>query len=398
MLALLLLAASHAPALAADGALRIGTSGDYQPFSFRTASGELTGFDVAVAQRLGHDLGREATFIAFRWPDLVGQLRAGAFEVAMSGVTVRADRALFVGFTRPYAVTGALAAVRATDREKFRNLADLDRENVRIAVNRGGHLEQVARQHFPHARLVPLENSGLQRALVRGDVDAAISEEFEVRTWSAAAFVTLGPFTHDRKAYAVRRESGELLGRINDWLAAREADGWLNEQRRRWLGDRSQRTPVQAGFDALGAAIDLRLQLMPFVAAVKRREHLPIEDPAQEARVIEHVRSAATAVGLRPEPVVDLFRVLMEAAKAVEHASPIATGPTNLTLAGVRAAVAAISDQLIAELARCHQWLFEPRWRDHLRLALRDGLTVPSARPFEEPLVNALRHVRGSDE
>ena len=39
--------------------------------------------------------------------------------------------------------------------------------------------------------------------------------------------------------------------------------------------------------------MDLRLQLMPYVAAVKRREHLPIHDPAQEARVLEHVRDGS---------------------------------------------------------------------------------------------------------
>jgi cyclohexadienyl dehydratase len=224
-------------------ALRVGTSGDYAPFSLRAPTGDLTGFDIVVAQRLGHDLGRSVEFVPFRWPDLTAQLRTGAFDVAMSGVTVRADRALFANFTRPYAQTGAVAVIRTADREKFRRLADLDRKNVRIAVNRGGHLEQVARERFPHAQLVPLaENAALPTTLAHGDIDAAISEEFEARTWTAVPFLTLGPFTHDLKAYAVRRDSGDLLHRIDDWLAARETDGWLNEQRRRWLGEHALRT------------------------------------------------------------------------------------------------------------------------------------------------------------
>jgi len=78
--------------LTPGAALRVGTSGDYAPFSFHAPSGELTGFDVVVAQRLGHDLGRSVEFVPFQWPDLTGRLRTGAFDVAMSGVTVRADR------------------------------------------------------------------------------------------------------------------------------------------------------------------------------------------------------------------------------------------------------------------------------------------------------------------
>ena len=375
--------------------LRVGTSGDYAPFSFRDASGALTGFDVAVARRFGEDRGRPVVFEPFRWPDLIAQLRAGVFEVAMSGVTVRADRALFVGFTRPYAMSGAVAVIRAASGKKFRSVVDLDRDTVRIAVNRGGHLEQVARQRFVHAQLVSLENTALQSALARGEVDAVVSEAFEARTWTAAPFVILGPFTHDRKAYAVRRENGDLLRQMDDWLAAREADGWLNEQRRRWLGERAVRPPEQAGVEALVAALDLRLQLMPLVAAVKRREHLPIEDPGQEARVIERVHSAASAAGLQSDAVVDLFRIQMEAAKAVEHAAAGAAVPADVTLDDVRAAVAAASDQVIAELVRCQAWLVAPQLREQLSVTMRAGLTAPGAEPFVTRLLDALQHVPG---
>jgi len=392
---LVVVSAARAAAGPLTAPLRVGTSGDYAPFTFPAPSGELTGFDMVVAQRLARDLGRSVEFVSFRWPDLVSQLRRGTFDVAMSGVTVRADRALSMDFTRPYAVSGAVAVIRAADREKFRTVADLDRQTVRIAVNRGGHLEQVARQQFAHAQLVPLaENTALPNALARGEVDAAISEEFEARTWTAAAFTTLGPFTHDRKAYAVRRESGDLRRQIDDWLTAREADGWLNEQRRHWLGERAVRTPEQAGFEALVAAMDLRLQLMPLVAAVKRREQLPIEDAAQEARVVERVRGAATAAGLQPDAVVDLFRIQMDAAKAVEHAAAAAAVPPDVTLADVRAAVAAASDQVIAELARCQRWLAEPRLREQVGTTIRAGLTTPGTESFVAPLVDALQGIR----
>ena len=379
--------------------LRVGTSADYAPFSFRAPSGELTGFDIAVAQRLAHDLGRSVEFVPFRWPDLVSQLRSGAFDVAMSGVTVRADRALFVDFTRPYAASGGVAAIRAADSGKFHTVTDLDRETVRIAVNRGGHLEQVARQQFTHAQLIAMaENTALPNALARGEVDAAISEEFEAQTWTAAPFITLGPFTHDRKAYAVRRESEVLRRQIDDWLAAREADGWLNEQRRRWLGERAVRSPEQAGFESLVAAMDLRLQLMPLVAAVKRREQLPIVDPAQEARVIERVRTAATAAGLHPDAVVDLFRTQMDAAKAVEHTAAAAAVPPDVTLADVRAAVAAASDQVIAELARCQAWLGDPRLREQLSTAMRRGLSTSGVEPSVPGLLDTLSHIRRTSD
>src|SRR5262249_56427132 len=68
-------------------ALRVGTSGDYAPFSFRR-DGEFVGLDVDVARRFARDSRRALVIVPFRWPDLVDDLRAGRFEVAMGGVTV----------------------------------------------------------------------------------------------------------------------------------------------------------------------------------------------------------------------------------------------------------------------------------------------------------------------
>jgi len=315
-------------AAGAPGALRIGTSADYAPFSFRDTAGNLTGFDITVARRLASDLGRQVDFVPFRWPDLVAQLEGGTFDVAMNGVTIRPDRAVSIGYTRPYVVTGAVAVIRASDRQRYRGVADLDHAGVRIGVNAGGHLQQVALRQFTHAHVAPVsDNRALPDLLQRGEVEAVISEQFEPRTWSGKQFVILGAFTRDRKAYALAPTATDLLQQINDWLAAREAD--------RWLGDRASLTPAQAGFEALVAAIDLRLQLMPFVAAVKRRERLPIEDSAQEARVLERVRTAAAAHRLGPDDVAEVFRVQIEAAKAVERSAPAPSVPAHLSLEAV---------------------------------------------------------------
>ena len=379
-------------------ALRVGTSGDYAPFSRRDADGRPSGFDVAMAERLARDLGRPLSFVSFQWPDLVAHLRAGAFDVAMSGVTVRADRAVTLRFTRPYAVAGAVVVVRAADATRFRRVEDVDQPNVRVAVNAGGHLERVARQHFPRATIRPLrDNLALLAALTDGAADAVVSDVCEARTW-AGELVIVGPFTRDRKSYAVGPEAVELRRTIDAWLAAREADGWLNEQRRRWLGAGAVWTPQEAAIEALVSAINLRLELMPLVAAVKRRAGLPVEDAAQEARVLDRTRATAGTLGVDAEAVVAFFRVQMEAAKAVEHAADAstgaATGGDEPSLETMRAAVAAVSDQLIHELARSATLLPDPAARDRLDEALRAGLQSPAAVPYVTRMVEAIPRVK----
>ena len=100
------------------GTLRVGVSGDYQPFSL--CSERLTdcrGFDIDVARRVATGLGVRLELVRFRWPELRADLGAGKFDVAMSGVTLRPERTLTATFTRPYTVAQAIVLV--ADRERF---------------------------------------------------------------------------------------------------------------------------------------------------------------------------------------------------------------------------------------------------------------------------------------
>lgn len=390
-LSLLLCAASAT----AEPLLRVATSGDYAPFSIENAEGDVSGFDLAVANRLAEDLGRSLDVQIFKWPELNAQLRKGDMDVAMSGVTVRADRALYAQFSRPYAVTGAVAVIRNGDRQRYTNLEALNQEGLRIGVNGGGHLEQVARRQFPQARLVLLSNNRLLPDLLRQmAVQAVVSEQFEARTWGDD-LVVLGPFTRDRKAYAVPRAKAALLNELNRWLAAREADGWLNQQREQWLGKSALWTETQANLEAVIGAIDLRLQLMPLVAAAKQRENLPVQDPAQEQKVLASVREQAREAGLDPEPVAELFRVQIGLARGIQEAAPQTKLPDGTSLAEIRPAVAAASAALINELQRSVGLFGQPAIQRQLAADLRVGVTAAGVPPSAAgALATALTKIR----
>jgi cyclohexadienyl dehydratase len=355
LIALLLLAACARPAAprtAADiappatAALRVATSGDYAPFSSRDAAGQRSGLDVAIAQRFAVDLGRAIEWIGFRWPDLDAETARGAFDVAMSGVTMRADRALVGRFTRPYAVTGAVAIVRRADAARFPDVAALDHPNVRLAVNGGGHLERVTRARFPRAVVLPqTDNANVPVALRDGRADAAISDTAEAQSWLTAELFALPPFSRDYKAYLLPADRGPLANQLDAWLRAREADGWLNGERMRWLGDDASMDAATAARTAVAGLVQLRLSLMPAVAAAKHRTGLPIEDRAQEARVLERVR---TQVPADPARAAAVFGVLIEMAKAIQRQAPPDDAAPSLD--ALRAALGRIDETLCAEL------------------------------------------------
>src|SRR5262245_49750639 len=67
--ALFTLALAAGAAAAAPGTLRVGTSGDYEPFS-AGATAAAEGFDLDVARAFAADRGLALEVVRFRWPDL----------------------------------------------------------------------------------------------------------------------------------------------------------------------------------------------------------------------------------------------------------------------------------------------------------------------------------------
>ncbi len=310
----------------------MGASGDYAPFSLRTEAG-LEGFSQTVARAYAAQTGRRLESVPFHWPELLVDLSQGRFDAAASGVTVRPERSLAGRFSVPVAQTGAVALVSASSTAQ--SPADLDRPALRVVVNRGGHLERVARAHLPRARIQALSpNDAVRKALIEGRADAAITDTLEAPHWQRGTELRLlGPFTCDRKAWLLPADAGEEATRLDRWLLAREADGSLG----RWRMQHGlEATPATAEpLAALLAALDERLALMPLVAQVKRARGLPIEVPERETRVLDAavaaVRDAAAATGeAAPDQaaVRALYRAQIEAAKAVQRATPAA--PSSL--------------------------------------------------------------------
>lgn len=413
--------------------LRVGTSGDYAPFSIAGAGvwtgsdrqpatppnpqrnpqespsrtnlpSSPTGFDPAVASAYAADRGLAIEWVRFRWPELLTDLAADRFDVAMSGVTVRPERSLAGRFSVPVCQTGALLLIDA-EATVFRSRdatsrtskpgssrsgnapggfarAEIDRPAVRIAVNAGGHLERVTRRHFPNARVIAVpDNAAVLEKVLSGQADAAATDSQEVSSWAARApaLEIWGPFTRDYKAYLLRPDREELAVDLDDWLQANEANGRLASLRSAHLS--GEQPALATGLPALVSGIAERLALMPMVAEAKRRSGDPIEVPEREERVIQagslRTQQVAAELGIAaPDAaaVRALFRAQIEAAKAIQRAvlagPPIVEDPPDLG-GELRPALIRIGDRLAGLIVGLPT---QPRAEPHNESAHRDAV------------------------
>lgn len=370
--------------------LRVGTSGDYPPFSREVGDGTWRGLDLELANQLGKELGRKVELVPFKWPELIPNLRAGAFDIVMSGVTMRPERAIDGRYTRPYARTGAVALIRRADAGRFKTADRLNAPGWTIAVNAGGHLEHLTRRFFPRAALRTVsDNLSLPRLVQSGEVDAAISDSAEAVAVATDDLSVLGPFSSDYKAFLLPATSGGLARRVDEWLIRRERDGWLSRQRKKWLAGEGTSDQETAAREAVVAAIGLRLGLMPFVAAAKRDAGKPIEDQTQEARVLARVRKQSRSTPARTEGV---YRLLIHMAKEIQREAVLPKEQIPLT--SLRDAISRIDEQLVYELDH----LPASRDSDWIPLLSAQLSELSIAAPLQARLASALSAGSGSHE
>ncbi|WP_199789702.1 transporter substrate-binding domain-containing protein [Sorangium cellulosum] len=405
-------AASSRPAAAS---LRAGTSGDYPPFSV-WKDDHAEAFSAALLGAFAADQRLALSWTRFRWPDLVGDLRDGRFDLAADGITVRPERSIAGRFTVPVARGGAVLllrrpawAARAGSQgpgvEGARAaLRALDRPELRVVVNRGGHLERVARSFLRRAQVVAIpDNAAVGQAFARGEADAAMTNTFEAPRWAEGlgGIERIGPLTRDVVALYVRADRPELAAQLDTWLLAAEERGALSQLRALHLGPGGG-GPTALPVDALLCATAERLALMPLVAAAKRRAGRAIEDAAQEARVLAAGRAAvlqaAAARGAPPptdEAIHAFFRAQIESAKAVERralAAPETTEPVFSLEDDLRPAIARITARMAFLLVRLPRGLT----REPVMAKARDDLVESGLEPAEiERLAAALVAVGG---
>jgi cyclohexadienyl dehydratase len=216
------------------GILRIGTTGDYAPFTLER-KGELSGADIRLGVELARALGLRPVFLRTRWATLADDLQRGAFDVVLGGVSVTADRAEVGRFTRSYQASGKTLLVRCEDAARLSSLAAVDRPGVRLIVNPGGTNERFVREHIRRATVrVHPDNREVFREIAEGRADVMVTDDVEAelhaRQDPRLCRSMEGTLTRSEKALLTAPDPA-LHAAVDDWLAESLSAG----QPARWM-------------------------------------------------------------------------------------------------------------------------------------------------------------------
>lgn len=185
--------------------IRVGTPGDYRPFAIKTDNGGYEGHDIDVINAMAAELGVKVDYVATSWPDLLDDLQADKFDVAVGGITRTASRIAKVDMLPGYAAFGKVALVRKDQESNYKSVDDLNQPSVRVIKNPGGTNEQFVLENLTEAKVSTHDkNAEIPGLIADGKGDVMITETYEALHYShaeprlAAAFVDnpLTPVNH----------------------------------------------------------------------------------------------------------------------------------------------------------------------------------------------------------
>ncbi len=226
-----------------SGTLRVGTTGDFNPMSFRdTASNSYAGYDIEAMTQLAADLGVEIEWVVAEWATITAGIAADRYDI-FSGASVNVSRARVAAFSVPYTEAGTVPLSLSANADRFATWESINQSGTTVAVSMGTVFEEQARAHFPDATIRGVQSpaTGFQEVL-SGRADVTITSNVEGGTLIARfpelRILVPGSEMRNRRpfAYVMDQNDQVWLNFVNTWVTLKRTEGFFADLDLRWLG------------------------------------------------------------------------------------------------------------------------------------------------------------------
>lgn len=221
-------------------------------------SGDLSGFDVALAREIARELGVREDQIRFRdtlVADRMAALEQGRVDMVVLAMTITPEREQRVAFTRPYFVAGQSILVSQENRG-IGSFRDLPGQRV-CAVPQSTSATFVATR-VPDAELELLPNFHACVNMLRsGGVAAVVTDDIVLAGFAAddeSLLLVGGQITTEPYGVAFRRGDSDLVAFADDVIQEMINDGRWGKLYFEYLGGIPGVAPVERAKEAVAAA------------------------------------------------------------------------------------------------------------------------------------------------
>ncbi|MBD8045192.1 transporter substrate-binding domain-containing protein [Arthrobacter sp. Sa2BUA2] len=224
------------------GALKVCTTGDYRPFTYKDPeTGEFSGIDIAMVQDLASRLEVEVDYVQTSWKNLMPDFLAGC-DIGVGGVSISLARAEQAFYSDPVLDDGKTPITLCGKEELYDTVEEINAPGVRSITPIGGTNEIFADKHYPNGEIIRFEdNNTIFDEIVAGRADVMTTDAAEVK-WVANEYPELcavdpdNPFNFSQKAYLLPLGDTVFQEYVNQWLNLAAHDGTYDAAKQPWWG------------------------------------------------------------------------------------------------------------------------------------------------------------------
>ncbi len=233
----------------AQEVLQVGTEPAFPPFEMQAPDGKgFIGFDIDLFKAIGEQAGLEIQFQSMPFDGLIPALQSRNIDAAISGMTITAERAQTVDFSRPYFQSGLAIAVRKDSKGEIKSFADLENKKIAVAIGTTGAQEA---EKIPGAEISTFDNSALAlKELSNGRVDAVVNDApvtlYAIKTGNLTDIEVVGELlTEEYYGIALPKDSPNLA-KVNDALDQLLQSGEYRRIYQQWFAGEPPNLPLIA--------------------------------------------------------------------------------------------------------------------------------------------------------
>ena len=194
--------------------LIMGTNAAFPPFEYTTSQGlvgEFDGIDVAIANKIAENVGKELQIEDMEFDGLVASVSTGKVDMVVAGMTATDERKQSVDFSDPYYVASQVIVV-APDNTDITSAEDLKNDKT-VGVVLGYTGDNIVTNDLKLDAVVIDSATGKALAEKNGLKIVEDPQAFETEEY----------------AIAVKKGNTELLDKINETLSEMKASGEIEQ-------------------------------------------------------------------------------------------------------------------------------------------------------------------------
>ena len=243
--------------------LQVATEPTFPPFEFQGQGGELEGFSIDLMRAIATAANFQIEFQSLPFDGIIPALQAKTIDGAISSMTITAERAKTVAFSRPYFKAGLAIAIR-TDNQNIKGFNSL--QNKKIAVQMGTTGAQKAKSVIG-AEVRSFDSAPLAlQELQNGNVDAVINDApaslYAINTGNLQGIKIIQQLlTEEFYGIATARNS-HYLSLINQGLSKILKNGNYQQIYQKWFKSAPPKLPETLAFINQKSAISNSLTVI----------------------------------------------------------------------------------------------------------------------------------------